>query len=97
VNKRGYLIDEKGNVVDAKGRKLFDHFALSMNGEFPKIFPFSKFNIDSIMGDCEIDPLGNPIVQTEKKKNGEVVLKDNKGRRVNIRGYLIDDQGNVVD
>lgn len=32
------------------------------NGEFPKIFPFTKFNIKRVQGDFEISPSGNPIL-----------------------------------
>jgi hypothetical protein len=50
------------------------------------------------MGDFEVDPLGNPILLKDggsgKNKN---VLRDNSGRKVNARGYLIDDQGDVID
>ena len=45
VNKRGYLVDEEGNIVDKRGNKIFDKCALK-EGEFPKIFTFSKFNVD---------------------------------------------------
>ena len=95
VNKRGYLVDPKGNIVDKRGVKLFDKEALTKEGEFPKIFPFSKFNLDSIKGDCELDPLGNPVVFPDKKNPS--VIRDAKGRRVNKRGYLVDDKGNIID
>jgi hypothetical protein len=68
---------------------------LNKNGEFPKIFTFSKFNVNSILGDFEMDPLGNPVLNRDKKNPS--VLKDNKGRRVSKKGYLIDDLGNVID
>jgi hypothetical protein len=68
---------------------------LNKNGEFPKIFTFSKFNVNSILGDFEMDPLGNPVLNRDKKNPS--VLRDNKGRRVSKKGYLIDDLGNVID
>ena len=48
VNQRGYLIDQHGNVVDSDGKKIFERRYLSSNGDFPKIFPFTKFNIKNI-------------------------------------------------
>lgn len=63
------------------------------NGEFPKIFPFTKFNIKKVQGDYEMDPLGNPIL--DKGPNG--TLLDRQGKLVNSKGYLIDPQGNVID
>lgn len=47
VNNRGYLVDEGGNIVDKENKKLFDAKNLK-NGEFPKIFPFTKFNIKKV-------------------------------------------------
>jgi hypothetical protein len=55
------LIDEAGNIVDKERKKLFEKKHIK-NGEFPKIFPFTKFNIKRIQGDFEMDPLGNPIL-----------------------------------
>lgn len=40
-----------------------------------------------------MDPLGNPMLQ--KTRDGYFV--DNKGRRVNEKGYLLDSHGNIVD
>lgn len=92
INSKGYLIDEFGNVVDKDGRQIFEKKHLR-NDEIPKIFPFTKFNVKNVLGDFEMDPLGNPIL--EKNKKGELI--DRKGQRVNARGYLIDKNGNVID
>ena len=92
VNDKGYLIDENGNIVDKEKKKMFDKKYLK-NGEFPKIFPFTKFNIKRVLGDFEMDPLGNPIL--DKGPSGE--LLDRNGNRVNQRGYLVDSEGNVID
>ena len=62
------------------------------NGDFPKIFPFTKFKVKNITGNFEKDPLGNPILD---KLNGQLIDRDRK--RVNQRGYLIDEHGNVID
>jgi hypothetical protein len=92
VNQKGYLVDEQGNIVDKDKKKMFEKKFLK-NGEFPKIFPFTKFNIKKIQGDFEMDPLGNPIL--DKGPQGE--LLDRQGKRVNSKGYLIDKDGNVID
>lgn len=91
VNKKGYLIDQNGNVINKDGKMMFDVFALSKDDEIPKLFPFLKFNIDDIKGDYEMDPLGNPMLHTTR--DGQLV--DAKGRRVNSRGYLLDNEGNI--
>lgn len=92
INPRGYLIDEQGNVIDKEGRQIFERKHLK-NDEIPKIFPFTKFNIKNVLGDFEMDPLGNPILDKDKKGN----LIDRQGKRVNAKGYLIDDKGNVIN
>jgi hypothetical protein len=46
-----------------------------------------------VLGDFEMDPLGNPILDKDKKGN----FIDRQGKRVNAKGYLIDDKGNVVN
>lgn len=85
MNERGYLIDENGNIIDKERKKLFEKKYLK-NGEFPKIFPFTKFNIKKVLGNFEMDPLGNPIL--DKGPNGQLVDRD--GKLVNQRGYLVD-------
>lgn len=92
VNSKGYLIDEQGNVIDKDGKPIFERRHLK-DDEIPKIFPFTKFNIKSILGDFEMDPLGNPILDRDAKGN----LIDRAGRRVNSKGYLVDKNGNVIN
>jgi hypothetical protein len=92
VNEKGYLIDSDGNIIDREGKRIFvkDHLK---NGEFPKIFLFTKFNIDNITGDFEMSPLSEPIL--DKDSTGGFI--DRKGRKVNPRGYLVDPSGNIID
>ena len=92
INHKGYLIDEKGNIIDRVGKFIFQKEHLK-KGEFPKIFFFAKFNIESIKGDCEMSPIGEPILDTGPQGN----LVDLKGRFVNSLGYLTDRDGNVID
>ena len=47
VSERGYLIDAQGNIVDTQQKVIFNAVELK-NGEFAKIFSFTKFNIKSI-------------------------------------------------
>lgn len=92
VNDKGYLVDESGNIVDRDRKKMFERRYLK-NGEFPKIFPFTKFNIKRVLGSFEMDPLGNPIL--DRGPSGELLDRD--GKLVNARGYLVDSYGNVID
>lgn len=71
VNKAGYLIDEKGNIISKKGGVIWKGHQLNKNGEFPKIFPFTKFNIDTIIGCLDRDVNGKLIIL--EGKHGETV------------------------
>jgi len=92
INSKGYLIDEFGNVIDKDGRQIFERKHLK-DDEIPKIFPFTKFNIKNVLGDFEMDPLGNPILDKDAQGN----FIDRNGKRVNRKGYLIDADGNVIN
>lgn len=59
------MIDEFGNVIDKDGRQIFERKHLK-DDEIPKIFPFTKFNIKNVLGDFEMDPLGNPILDKDR-------------------------------
>lgn len=91
VNPKGYLIDDEGNVVNLDGKIMFEKFMLSKDNEIPKLFPFLKFNVNDIMGDFEMDPLGNPMLK--RTQSGDLI--DNMGRKVNAKGYLLDPNGNI--
>ena len=92
INSKGYLIDQDGNVIDKDGRQIFEKKNL-LNDEIPKILPCTKFNVKNVLGEFEMDPLGNPILDKDAKGN----LMDGKGKKVNSKGYMIDNQGNVID
>jgi hypothetical protein len=92
INSKGYLIDEFGNVIDKDGREIFEKKHLE-NDEIPKIFPFTKFNVKTVLGDFEMDPLGNPILDRDADGN----FIDRNGKRVNSKGYFIDKDGNVIN
>jgi hypothetical protein len=92
VNERGYLIDSFGNVVDKSGRQIWKRKELQ-NGEFIKILPFLKFNIQKVQAEVQVSAHGNPIL--EKQADGTYL--DQLGRLCNKRGYLTDPEGNVID
>ena len=92
VNPKGYLVDDEGNLIDREGRKIWQKEHLK-NGEPPKYFLFTKFDIDKITGDFELSPLSEPILDQDQDSN----LVDRLGRLVNPRGYLVDKDGNIID
>lgn len=67
VNQKGYIVTRDGHICTRDGKSLFLKAHLK-NGEFPKIFPFTRFNINRILGDVEMDPGGQPILF--KNENG---------------------------
>ena len=88
VNEKGYIINEEGHICTRFGKVIFAKDTLK-NGEFAKIFPFTRFNIKRILGTFEMDPGGVPILSTDADGN----LVDKLGRVVNQKGYFIDPEG----
>ena len=72
VNQRGYICTRDGHICTREGKVLFLKAQLK-NGEFPKIFPFTRFNINRILGDVEMDPGGRPLLT--KNQYGQTVDK----------------------
>lgn len=94
VSQRGYRVDANGNMIDNNNRKKFDATHMQ-DGDLPKLFNYNgrRFDITDTMGQCEKDANGNIMPQTDK--DGDFI--DNLGRKINSKGYLIDQFGNVVD
>ena len=87
VNAQGYLIDHAGNIINNKGKVMFNFWEL-LYQEPPKIFKFTEFDVRWIKGNLAHDVTKNP------KHNDEFDLD---GRAINTLGYLIDVAGNIVD
>lgn len=84
----------QGHLVDQHGRKKFDRKQLVSDGDLPKLFNYNgkRFDIKDVMGQFEKDQ--NGLIIPCSSQTG---LVDNLGRRVNERGYLIDEHGNIID
>lgn len=67
---------------------------MSKKGEIPKILPYTKFNVEEIRGDLDKGENGKFELIHENDK-GEIL--DKKSRKVNAKGYLIDNEGNILD
>lgn len=80
-------MDSRGNIIDKRGDIIWRSHELLFN-EPPKIFPFTEFSINWIMGTLGHDVRKNPRHDDEF---------DLEGQRINTMGYLIDQAGNVVD
>jgi hypothetical protein len=95
MSSRGYRVDKDGNILDNQGRKKFDKTQTTPDGDLPKLFNYNgrRFDIVDTIGQLDKDANGNIMPNTDQNGN----LVDNLGRRVNSRGYLIDEFGNVID
>lgn len=91
VNSKGYIINAAGDICTRQGKVLFKKCNLK-NGEFPKVFPFTRFNIARCLGDFDLQDNGQPALTSR-----DGFLFDKQNRPVNSRGYLIDGNGNVID
>lgn len=47
VNQKGYLCDKHGNVVDCRGKLVFEKNLLEHNGDIPEIFRSNILRSDS--------------------------------------------------
>ena len=94
-----YARDLIDNVIDglsesesaAGGKKRAKKKKKGLNPKRAKEVP--DFELADIMGEFEIDDIGNFIILRGEK--GE--LLDKRERRVNRRGYLVDRFGNVIN
>ena len=82
------MINAVGSIVSRKGKVLFVWDDLK-NGEFPKLFKFSKLEVATVKGSFKRYDNKKPILTDESK--------DDQGLLCNRKGYLIDSEGNVVD
>ena len=84
-------LSESESAVGAGGKKRSKKKKKQLNSKRAKEVP--DFELADIMGDFEIDDIGNFIILRGEK--GE--LLDKRERRVNRRGYLVDRFGNVIN
>lgn len=54
VNEKGYLLDKDGNIIDISQKVIWNKKDLK-HGDFIKIFPYTRFNVKRIQGDCDKD------------------------------------------
>ena len=71
MNSKGYLIDEEGNIIN-KNKELIWKKNELFNDEPPKIFEFTEFSIEWILGNVNdnlrINPDNNIKYDLENRK-----------------------------
>jgi hypothetical protein len=88
VNANGYLIDEKGNIVNTKTEIIWNFWELAYL-EPPKIFAFTEFSASWVKGRLDRD------VANFDPRDDE--LYDLNNKLINTAGYLVDKDENVID
>jgi hypothetical protein len=60
VNKKGWLVNPEGQVIDLKKDIKFSKDQLSKEGDLPRLFNYQgrRFDIKDVMGDLEKDSEG---------------------------------------
>ena len=48
-------MDRLGHIIDKNGHKVFDKKEIDANGEFPKLFKFTRFDENEVFGNCEFN------------------------------------------
>ena len=96
VNPAGYLVDTQGNIVYKGGPKIVFAAAQLMFNEPPKLFDFTRFDINDVQAD------GGKRRTSQKPRpllNRDINLSisDYGDDGVNTCGYIIDDHGNILD
>ena len=100
VNGAGWLVDEEGNIIDNQGQiKFVKEQLVGKKGELPTLFNFEgvEFDIKHVIGIFERDRDSKEIVLCHNTKKGRHTSYDLKGRKVNSKGYLLDERGNIID
>ena len=82
-------------MIDNNGLPKFHKSYMTPDGDLPKLFNYNgrRFDVNDVLGQLDKDNRGNIVPITDK--NGHLV--DNLGRKINSKGYLIDEFGNIVD
>jgi len=103
VNACGYLIDEEENIIDNEGRVRFLKDQLQAKGKLCDMYtyegkPISIQNIIGRFSKCS----QSKMIQTEPWETQGTGFKlphavDKDGKRVNSKGYLINEKGDIVD
>ena len=99
INKAGYLVDYEGNVVNQRGDIIFDKAELDENGELPLRIGLERFNFNpfDVIGNFDNTTRLPGPDEIAAENEGEEDFRDLNGRRINKHGYLIDEDGNIIN
>ena len=99
INQYGYLVDSNtGNVVQTDtGAVVFAAPDLDERGNIPMPFALEKFNFNpfDLLGTFFYDDVEDPLSFQKTQRAGKYI--DELGRSVSLQGFLVDEQGSVIN
>jgi hypothetical protein len=83
MNKFGFLVDEEGNIINRRNRKILDKGHLDDRGDFPKLLSYNavSFHIKDVLGELHRDKTSGDAVHKKDICGGR--YWDKLGREVN--------------
>ena len=96
VNMSGFLINERGDVIDNQNRVRFIKAQLRKNGGLPHLYNYKgeRVKVTEIIGTFDYDPISKEIILSKDPSTGDAI--DMLGRKVSGTGYLLDQAHNII-
>jgi hypothetical protein len=98
VNEKGYLRDRFGHILYGSRNRVraFSEKDLDERGEIPLPYSWDRYNFNAfdVTGNTKSGSKSGSPTRTDNRKSGP--LTDLNGYPINYRGYLIDQNGNMV-
>ena len=103
INAFGYLVDKMtGDIINTAGKKVFDRRDLDERGNIPMPYALEKYNFNpfDLQGDYKFRDVNDPLSferTVEKTEDGAELEYDSKKRVINAQGFLVDENGSLLD
>jgi len=102
VNQKGYLTDDKGNIINRKGEIIFYFNEIGIDGEIPAPFVYEKHKTDFLSKamkhkeGASIDP-NYMIEDDEDLVEAELKKLRPKSRESSVESLIADNPGQYVE
>lgn len=77
MNQRGYLIDTQGNVIDQRGKRIFDRNVLENDGEIPAVFRTGLLQTETESD--AMSRINSDVGRDARDKDGETSMDSKMG------------------